>query len=796
MPLPIETYLPRIVSELRGSRRLILSAAPGAGKTTCVPPELMKLTDRRIILVEPRRVAARAAAARISELLGDAVGGVAGYQVRGDRAASRRTRILAVTPGIMLNRLQNDPLMEEAGAVIVDEFHERQWECDLALSFIDDLERSAGKRLFIVVMSATADTAKLAEYLPDAAPIDVPGKLFPVEVRWSEETPEPRSVAGAVAKATLRMLRETSGDLLVFLPGAGEISAAAGMLESALSADEATVLPLYGDLPLERQLRALAPDPRGRRKLVLATNVAESSLTIDGITAVIDSGYERRMVCDHAAGMSFLKLVKITRASADQRAGRAGRTAPGVALRLWSRFDHAARREHAVPEILRAELAPLLLEVFAWGGTPEKLRWLDPPPEAALAEAEKLLVGLGALDDAGHLTAVGRRLAGMPLHPRLGAMLLRAERLGALDAAIDLAALLEERAPTERRTADISTLRPSREAARLRSQLRQTFGGGQAADVEVSPGLLLATAFPDWIARRREPGSRSYRLAGGRAARLAAGDDLERCEFLAVARLGGDGGSESVIRMAAPLEKAELEKYFASAITTEKNVAFNPDTGRASARMVKKFGELILGEGAAGAVDPAELTEAVLRAARERGIEMPPPDTPARRFLDRVRFARRSAPGNYPDWGPDRWPEVWTALAAAFPLRGFADLERLPWPELLRSALGRENTQRLDREFPQSFRPPRGAEVRIDYSEDTPTVAIRIQALYTLDEHPCIGPARLPLKLKLLSPASRPVQITGDLPGFWRGSWKLVRKEMKSRYPKHLWPEDPLRPAD
>lgn len=793
--LPVEAFLPRISAALGASKRLILSAAPGAGKTTCVPPALLELTDKRILLVEPRRIAAKAAAARIAELFGDTVGGIAGHQVRGDRAVSERTRILAVTPGIMLNLLQADPLLEDVGAVIFDEFHERRWECDLALAFIDDLERSAGKRLLVTVMSATGDTEKLAAYLPDAASIDVPGKLHPVEIRWSDRPSEPRTIAADAAKAALRIRGETPGDLLVFLPGAGEIDVAARMLKRTLPPEDTAVLPLYGDLSLDAQQHALEPDPRGRRKIVLATNVAESSLTIDGVTAVIDSGFERRMVYDPAAGMSFLKLVRITRASADQRAGRAGRTAPGTALRLWNKSDHAARPEHIVPEILRAELAPLLLEVLAWGGKPEKLRWLDPPPAAALSEADKLLRRLGAIDGNGRLTGDGRRLAGMPLHPRLGAMLLKAERLGALDTAIDLAALLEERTSGDFRTADITSLRPSREASKLRAQLRKDLRIRSVGGATASPGKLIAGAFPEWIAGRREPGSRSYRLAGGRAARLIPGDDLERCEFLAVARLSGDGGADSVIRMAAPLDKAELESVFKEDIVTEKRVVFNPAVGRASARIVRRLGELILGEGAAGTVDPEELSQAVIAAARERGLELPPPNTPAHRFLDRVRFAGRCAPEEYPEWEGEKWRELWSSIAAGFHLRGFDDLEHLPWLELLRSALGRETSQKLDREFPASFKPPRGAELRIDYTQDTPTLAVRIQSLYTLDRHPCVGTKRLPLKLELLSPAARPVQVTSDLPGFWRGSWQLVRKEMKSRYPKHLWPEDPLHPG-
>ncbi len=792
-PLPIETYLPQINGELRRSRRLILSAAPGAGKTTCVPQELLKLTSKKILLVEPRRVAAGAAAARIAALCGESVGGIAGYRVRGASAVSHSTRIIAVTPGVLLRMLQDDPMLEAVGAVIFDEFHERKWECDLALSFIDDLENSAGKRLYLTIMSATADTDRLAAFMEDAAHIDVPGKLHPVEIRWGEDGNE-RSIVIDSARATLRICRETPGDVLVFLPGAGEISAVRELLLDALVTNEVTVLPLHGNLPLSEQMRALAPDPHGRKKIVLATNVAESSLTIDGITAVVDSGWERRMVYDPAAGMPFLKLEKITRASADQRAGRAGRTAPGVALRLWSKFDHAARAGHPVPEILRSELSPLLLEVLTWGSSVKRLRWLDAPPEAAIAEAGRLLVGLGAVKAGGGITQLGRRLSGMPVHPRIGSMLLRAEKLGALDDAIDLAAKLESRIPVSR-TADISAIPPSRDAAVLRAQLRRCLGGrNDTASGGVPTGVLLAGAFPDWIARRRGTSGGIYRLSGGGAARLGRGDDLERCEFLAAARVEG-GDTEGFIRLASPLEKADLEKYFSDMIATDNRIVFNPETGRASARIVRRLGEIILSEGAAAAAPPEEISRAVISAALERGMEMPPDSNAAgKRLLDRIRFAHRLDPEHYPDWSLRNWRERWSATAAEFPLRSFADLENLPWPEIIRTALGREKLHRLDREFPPVFKPPRGPEIRLDYSRNVPTLAVKIQALYTLDTHPCVGSKRLPLKLELLSPAGRPVQVTSDLPGFWRGSWKLVRKEMKSRYPKHLWPEDPLHP--
>jgi ATP-dependent helicase HrpB len=791
--LPISAFLPQIADALKTRRKLILSSAPGSGKTSLVPSELLKLTDRTVLLVEPRRIAARAAAARIAGLRGETVGGTVGYRVRGDRAESPDTRLLAVTPGVMLNLLQADPLLEGFGAVIFDEFHERQWEVDLALAFLDDLERSLGKSPYLVVMSATTDTAALKEYLPGAALLEVPGRLYDVDIRWSENTPDRRSVAAETARTVLRARRETPGDLLVFLPGVKEIAAVHEMLRETVDSEKEVVMPLHGSLPLAEQTPVLAPEPRGRRKIILATNVAESSITVDGVTGVVDSGLERRMEYEPGAGMSFLKLERITRASAEQRSGRAGRTAPGIAWRLWSKFDHAGRTPFRTPEIARSELARLVLETLSWGTTPDKLRWLDAPPEAALAEAGALLRRLEAVDEKGGLTPFGRRLAKLPVHPRLGAMLLRAEEWDATELAIDLAARLEERTSPER-SAEITEVRLSRDAAVLKKELRALCRrkGADPGAPGVSPGVLLAAAFPEWIAARRGRSGEIYHLANGSDARLRPGDDLERCGFLAVARLGGSGGDAQTIALAAPLDRAELELHFADHIRTSTRIVFNPDTGRVTAKEERKLGGIVLSEGTCAA-RPAEIAQAVVDAALERELEIPPrADSAARRFLDRVRFARRLDPEHYPEWEDGNWRRWWSERAAASPIRSFAELEKLPWLDMMRAELGNDTLRRLDREYPPVFKPPRGSEIRIDYSQELPTLPVRIQSLYTLDVHPCVGTKKLPLKLELLSPANRPVQLTSDLPGFWRGSWSLVRKEMKSRYPKHLWPEDPL----
>lgn len=800
--LPVRAVLPVLLDALRTTGRAVLAASPGAGKTTLVPPALLAdLPEGKIILLEPRRVAARAAARRIAALLGEEVGARVGYIVRGESCRSPRTRLLVVTGGVLLRMLQDDPELAGVNTVIFDEFHERSLENDLDLALTLDIRRNLRPELRLLVMSATLEIEAVSRLLDNAPVIDAPGRCFPVELRWSNDSVDRFHPAPAVARAVLGLYRETAGDLLAFLPGMKEIQETAGLLRPVLPAD-ALLLPLHGALTVREQDAALAPPPAGKRKIVLSTNVAESSLTIDGITAVVDSGLEKRLRYSPSAGISFLETCRISKASASQRSGRAGRTCPGIALRLWSELDHRALPERTTPEILDCDLAGFALELAAWGTAPEMLAWIDAPPAAGLAAARRMLVELGALDSDFRLTPHGRRLAELPLHPRLGMMLLCAAELDLAPLAAELAALLEERDPFRNFTsADLAErLRAMRRRSAdyrvqraIRDQLLAILGIRYREQDPEHAGIPIAFAYPEWIGRARGRHSRNYLLAGGTGAALAEHDDLADSEFLAVARLDGGQGREPAIRLAARIDAAELEAAFGDRIETRLRVGYDADRDRAYARKERRFGAILLGS------TPAEppagtIPVALLEAAVARGIELPPAEAVnARALIDKVRFAARIDGEDYPDWSSENLVRILPGLVLPFleEARSLNDLKRLEWLRIFEHALGPEKLRRLRSLYPDSFVTPAGISHRIDYSGETPSLAAPVQEFYGVKTHPTVGRARLPLKLELLSPARRPVQITTDLPGFWRGSWELVKKEMKGRYPKHFWPDNP-----
>ncbi len=803
--LPVGAVLPELFAALRSAGGAVLAAAPGAGKTTLVPGACLdepEFASGRILLLEPRRVAARAAARRIASLLGEPVGRRVGYIVRGDSRYTKETRILVVTEGVLIRRIQEDPMLEDTALVIFDEFHERSLDADLGLALVLDLRNALRPELKVLVMSATLETEAVARLLGDVPVIEAPGRQFPVEQRWSAAgTLDRFHPAPAVARACAGLYREKAGDMLVFLPGMAEIEATRALLETMLP-EEALLLPLHGSLSPAEQDCALQPAPPGRRKVVLATNIAESSLTIDGVTLVVDSGLERRLRYSPAAGISFLELGRISQASAAQRSGRAGRTAPGTALRLWSELEHRSLEVRTRPEILDADLAGFALELAAWGASPADLAWLDPPPEAGFAAARKLLTELGALDREGALTPRGRKLASLPVHPRLGMMLLRAAELGLAPLGAELAALLEER--DVRRSFSGADLRERVERMRrhpgeFRNQLvikRQLLSllHEKEAQIPVEKcGLLTAFAYPGRIGRARCRHSAGYLLSGGSGARLEEEDALCREEFLAVARLDGAAGREAVIRLAAPLDEADLELLFSDGLTTCVTVEFDPERERAVAREELRFGALLL-RSTPVEPPPGALPRAVLEAALGRKLELPPPEQKAaRRLLERVRYAAKLEPDRYPDWSEEEFRRLLPELAAPyFPeMRSFSDLGRADFFTALRAELGAERLWELDRDYPESFTSPAGASHKIDYSGAVPTLPVRVQEMYGVKVHPMLGRSRQPLRVELLSPAGRPVQVTTDLPGFWRGNWPLVRKEMKGRYPKHFWPENP-----
>ena len=799
--LPVYAVLDKFKTAMLDYNQIILSAAPGAGKTTVIPPEAAKLVSGKIRLIEPRRIAAKAAAGRIAELDNSETGSFSGFAVRGESKRCQSTRILAVTPGILLKEIQTDPTLEEVDVIIFDEFHERSWECDLLLALALDIQSSLRPELKIIIMSATLATEQLKRFLPDAAVIESSGREYPVEVIYR---PSPCSTdSSAVITETLRaakmLYQENRGDILVFLPGAGEINSAAQALAEMLP--QADIRCLHGAVEFKEQSRLLQKSPDGRTRIFLATNIAESSITIDGITAVIDCGWEKRMTCDPASGMSFLEMQRISQASAVQRSGRAGRTAPGTAVRLYSQVEFNNFLPQRPPEITVCDLAPLALHLADWGAAVSDLHWLDEPPAAGLQSARSLLQKIGAVTPENRPTPHGKKLNQLPLHPRLGSMLLKAEELGLQNTAIAIAAILENRI-FNRNTADIRELlydlkqNPGRYGAQktVMRQLTLLLGNSQEKIEPESAGRLLSFAYPEWIGRKRSGNTSTYRLAGGRAGELSPDDLLRGQEFIAVAVLGGSREKDARIHLAAPVDKNELEQDFADQLTLQNTLDFDPDTGKISAREELHLDCLIL---ASKPIPPPPGTsgKAVLAAAIKRQHVLPPESCQkANQLLARVRFANSSDPdAGFPDWSEENHPATLEKLTEGYldPVRSIPDLLKLNWDAIFEYGLTQEQKSSLNKLYPEFFVTKRGYKIRIDYSGTVPTAAVRIQELYGVTVHPVIGRNKIPLRLELLSPARRPVQITMDLPGFWTGSWSLVRRDMRGRYPKHDWPEHP-----
>ena len=800
--LPVSGVLPELAAALKRHGRAVLAAPPGAGKTTLVPPYLLQTlcgSGGRIVLLEPRRVAARAAAARIAALLGDRVGGVAGYRVRGESRVSEATRIEVVTDGVLIRMVQDDPELSGISLVVFDEFHERHLEGDLALALVWDVRGGLREDLRVLVMSATLEVARIAALLDDAPVVEAAGRVFPVVEHWGGPFGTPAELPRRMAVAVRRVAEREPGGVLAFLPGVGEIEKTAALLRDALP-EETLLVPLHGSLDRHGQDAALAPAPPGRRKVVLATNIAESSLTLDGVRVVIDSGYERRLRFDPASGMPRLECCRISRASAAQRAGRAGRTEAGAVYRLWTEADHRLLPERPLPEIREADLSRLALELARWGAPPEALRWLDPPPEAAWSAARRLLRELGALDVSGKLTPRGRSLAVLPVHPRLGAMLLQAGAMDLIPLGCELAALLEERDILPPGAgADVSLRleqwrrrpREYRALNGIRDQLLRLMRTPWREQPADAAGLLLAHAYPEWIGRSRAHAGTSYLLRCGRGAALENGDDLRRAGFLAVARLDG-GASAGRIRLAAALREEDLRRYFPEGLTVETVVEFDREHERVSASREERFGAIVLRRTPLEAPPPEQCARLLAEAIRETGLQVPTSDGAARSLLERVRFAASREPGMWPDWseaGVAAQLETWLLMLPQ--VRSFDALRKVDWHALLRTVLGHAGLERLERIYPEKYVVPTGSRIRIDYSGPVPVLAVRVQELYGLKTHPALGGGHVSLKLELLSPARRVIQITSDLPGFWRNNWAPVRREMRAAYPKHFWPENP-----
>ena len=793
--LPVQDALPALLEALRGGANAVLVAPPGAGKTTLTPLALLDapwLAGRRIVMTEPRRLAARAAATRMASLLGEPVGGRVGYRTRLESRVSAATRIEVVTAGLLVRRLLADPGLAGVGCVILDEVHERSLDGDLVAAFCLDLQRSFGHDLRLVLMSATPEGARLAR-LFDAPVIESLGRIFPVEIRHAKrDVADARALPEAMASAIRGVMAEAAGDVLAFLPGMAEIRRTERLLEGG----QASVLPLHGDMALAEQDRALTP--AAGRRIVLATSIAETSLTVPGVRIVVDGGFRRSPRLDSSSGLPRLTTVRISRAAAEQRGGRSGREAPGLALRLWTLALGRGLAPFDPPEIRHAELAGLALDCLAWGTPASALPFLDAPPAGALAAAEALLAELGAIKN-GQVTELGRRMVRLGAHPRLSAMMLAAETPDEAALAADLAALLEERDPMRLAAADAS-LASRLEAIALghpqadRAALSRIRTGASAyrrrldtsAAPAGDPARLLAAGFPDRIAQRRgEPGA--FRLAGGGSAKLPPDDPLARVPLLAIASL--EQKTSARIRLAAPLDPDRLPPAIAARVTVSIEGNLDPQSGSVLARRRRRLGALVLEDRMVPA--DAEHAAAALAALAARDLALLPWSDGTRQLQARAALLRQLDP-TAPDLSDEALAATTPAwLAPHLPgMTKLADLKTLDLRALLLDHLGWAAAQRLEQDLPTQLALP-GGRAPIDYAGPVPTASARAQAFYGLRTTPLLAGGRLKLQLALLSPAGRPIALTSDLRGFWAGAWSEVRKEMRGRYPKHDWPEKP-----
>ena len=801
---PIHEAVPALKRALRERNVAVLVAPPGAGKTTIVPLELMAepwAAGRKIIVLEPRRLAARAAAARMASTLGEPVGERVGFRVRMQSKVSNRTRIEVVTEGVFTRMILDDPGLDGVAAVLFDEFHERSLDADLGLALARDAQGVLREDLRLLVMSATLDGARVAALLGDAPVVESRGRAFSVDTRYLGRDPAVRLEEQA-ARAVRKALAEETGGLLVFLPGQGEIRRTQGLLADRLP-PSVDLAPLYGALTSAEQDRAIEAAAPGRRKVVLATSIAETSLTIEGVRVVIDGGFARVPRYDPASGLTRLATVRVSRAAADQRRGRAGRTEPGVCYRLWEEAETRALIPFADPEILESDLSGLALDLALWGAADASdLAFLDPPPKGAMAEAKALLTSLDALDEGGRITAHGRALSNLSLPPRLAHMVLEGSRAGrgrraALIAAVlterglggpdvDLHARLEHLSRDHSRRAEDARLLADRwvRQAGVRTAM-EDFGD------EMSDGALLLAAYPERLAKRRG-GPGEFRLASGRGVFMDGTQALTNASWLVVADLGS-GGARDRILLAAAIEEAELFAVASGRVETTEGVEIDA-AGRIKAKRVRRIGALIIDEREIEA-DAALIQRALLDEARRRGVAALPWGEAAVVLRARVAFLRGLEGEAWPDLSDEALAssmEVWLT-STLLGLRGLGALRPDALDSALHTLIPWESQSRLDKLAPARFAAPTGATHPIDYAaEGGPRVEVRVQELFGLAAHPMLAEGRVPLTLALTSPARRPIQVTKDLPGFWRGSWAEVKKEMRGRYPRHSWPDDPV----
>ncbi|EKS30712.1 ATP-dependent helicase HrpB [Afipia felis] len=806
-PLPIDAVLADLAATLARDNTAVLVAPPGAGKTTRVPLALLDapwIGEGKIIVLEPRRIAARAAAERMAHTLGEKVGERVGYRVRFGSKISRRTKIEVVTEGIFTRQILDDPELKGVAAVLFDEFHERSLDADLGLALARDAQSGLREDLRILVMSATLDGARVANLLGDAPVVESEGRAFPVETRYlgrKVDAPVERQMADAIASA----LRADSGSVLAFLPGAAEIRRTQTFLAERVSDPNIEIVPLFGALDAAVQDRAIAPAPKGMRKVVLATSIAETSLTIEGVRIVVDSGLARVPRYEPDIALTRLETVRASRAAVDQRRGRAGRTEPGVCYRLWDEPQTASFEAFTRPEILSADLSPLVLDLAHWGvSDPATLAFLDPPPPVALKEAAALLRELDALDADGRITAEGKALRALALPPRLARMIVDASRMGAAEEAAQIAAILTERGlggdsvdldvRLENFARDRSPRGQSarqlaqRWVAQVKERAAKIDG---AADNGLSTGAILALAFPDRVARNR--GKASFTLANGRGASVDPASALAKASYIAVAELTGTAASGRIL-LAAPITQGEIESRFADHIIVEDETSFDKSAMALRARRRKRLHAITLSEQNLPVMPSAQTAQVLADGLAAAGLDRLPWSKPLKQWRDRVMFLRATA--------PDAWPDLSDAALAAsraewlvpalMDKTSLSDFSAGDLSDAVMALLPWDKRAQLEREAPTHFTAPTGTSLPIDYeAEQGPTIAVRLQELFGLNVHPAIANGRLPLVVELLSPAHRPVQVTRDLPGFWRGSYAAVRADLRGRYPRHPWPEDP-----
>jgi ATP-dependent helicase HrpB len=802
--LPIDAALPALRTAFANRNAAVLVAPPGAGKTTRVPLVLLEESwakNKKILVLEPRRLAARAAATRMAVTLGEQVGDTVGLRVRFGSRVTKRTRIEVVTEGVFTRLVIDDPSLEGVAAVLFDEFHERSLDADLGLALARDSQQALRPDLKLLVMSATLDSARVAALLGDAPAIESEGRAFPVETRYLGRDPR-APIERQVTEALERALRTEAGSLLVFLPGAGEIRRTESLLKERINDTAVDIVALYGALDAREQDRAISPAPPGRRKVVLATSIAETSLTIEGVRVVIDSGLSRVPRYEPDVGITRLETVRVSRAAADQRRGRAGRVEPGVCYRLWDEPQTASLEAYTRPEILSADLSSFMLDLAQWGvSDPGKLAFLDPPPRAALAEAKTLLAELGAIDSDGRITEEGRKLRALPLPPRLARMVVDAAAEGAGELAAGIAAVVTERGlggddVDLRHRLDNFRRDRSKRADDARAMVRRwaETAGGKAAASEHSPGSLLALAYPDRIAKNRGAGGGSFLLANGRGGNVDPASPLAREPYLAVAELTGAAAASRIV-LAAAINLGEIEAQFAGQIEEDEAITFEAASASLRSRRIRKLRALMLSERTLPVAPGAAAAKLLAEGAAGLGMAKLPWSKAQLQFRDRVNFLRRAEGDEWPDLSDRALARTATDWLAPF-LDGKTALSQVVADDLaaaLDVLVPWNLRQRLNAEAPTHFMAPSGSNVPIDYEgEEGPKLAIRVQELFGLAVHPVIARGHVPLLIELLSPAHRPVQVTRDLPGFWRGSYKDVRSDLRGRYPKHPWPDDPL----